>query len=100
MWGVYLPRGMGIGSRIGLANSASGGEDLVSGSVEFLYSSITRWNLSTLRDPLGPVLSISILLMVLVASSARQLAVGLSTDVRRWCTPHDYRKCLVLPNVN
>ena len=49
------------------------GDTLVSLSGQFLYCRIARWNESTSRSPLGPVLSVIILLTVFTPTSALQL---------------------------
>ena len=84
----------------GSPNRIKAGDALVSKSIEFLYTSMARWNLSTSKDLVGPVLSVSMRFTVLTASSALQLACGLATDVRLCLTPHDFRKVCVFPEVN
>ena len=46
------------------------------GSIEFLYTSMARWNLSKSIDPMDSVLSASMRFAVFTASSALQLAWG------------------------
>ena len=56
------------------------GDSVVVGSGQFLYCSIARWNESVSISPLGPVLSVIILLTVFTPISALQLLWGKATD--------------------
>jgi hypothetical protein len=66
----------------------------------FLYWSITHWNASMSRSPLGPVLSAIRHLMVLTPTSALQLLRGKETEDRQWCIPQSWRNWLVAVTVN
>lgn len=91
---------MGIASRMGLPNKTNAGDAFVSGSMELRYISKALWNLSTSKDPDALMLSISILLTVLTANSALQLACGFATDDIRCLTPQAFKNSLVFPAVN
>ena len=64
------------------------------------YISKALWNLSTSKDPDALMLSISILLTVLTANSALQLACGFATDDILCLTSQVFKNSLVFPAVN
>ena len=86
-----------MASRMGRPNKINAGEDLVSGSIEFRYISKALWNLSTSRDPVAVMLSMSMRFTVLTASSALQLACGLATDEIPMSNPPGLQEFLCLP---
>ena len=85
---------------MGLPNKTNAGDAFVSGSMELRYISKALWNLSTSKDPDASMLSISILLTVLTANSALQLACGFATDDILCLTPQAFKNSLVFPAVN
>lgn len=95
LWGLYLPGGIGIKSRIGRPNTHIAGESFVSLSGVFLNLSIAHWNASVLRSPCGPVLSMMRHFTVLMPISALQLLWGKANEQIRWCMPQSSRNCLV-----
>ena len=100
LWGEYLPGGIGMKSLIGWPKMHIAGESFVSLSGVFLYWSITHWNASMSRSPLGPVLSAIRHLIVLTPTSALQLLRGKETEDRQWCIPQSWRNWLVAVTVN
>ena len=85
---------------MGLPNETNPGDAFVSGSMKLRYISKVLWNLSTYKDPAALMLSISILLTVLMANSALQLACGFDTDDILCLTPQAFKISLVFPAVN
>ena len=86
-WGLYRPGIMGMKSFMGRPKMHCAGESLVFGSGVFRYWSIALWKASVSSEPLGLVLSWSILFTVFTPISALQFECGKATDDSLWRTP-------------
>lgn len=84
--GRYLSRMIGIMSLMGRPKRQDAGDCLVEGSGELRYWRIARWKVLTLRSLLVPTFPEISRLIVLTATSARQLLCGKATELSLWCT--------------
>ena len=98
--GWYLPGRMGTRSLMGRPNTCIAGDNFVSLSRVLRCCRTVCWNLSTSSSPLGPVLLVMSLFMDLTPISARQLLWGKAIELRRWFTPHCWRKVHVAEAIN